>query len=104
MCCIGHLANNCLKKEKIKKIVEKSDKNDKEEEYASERGIEESEASESYEINIVNVPINNIDLIYEVLDLNSNIPQIGTSDTCLTNIKDSKLHRTKPEKGMLYTA
>ncbi|MBW0573588.1 hypothetical protein O181_113303, partial [Austropuccinia psidii MF-1] len=38
------------------------------------------------------------------LDVNSNLPQVGTSDTSLTNIKDAKLYRTKPEKGMGYTA
>ncbi|MBW0505958.1 hypothetical protein O181_045673 [Austropuccinia psidii MF-1] len=45
-----------------------------------------------------------MDLIYEVLDVNSSLPQVGTSDTILTNIQYSKLHRTKPAKGMGYTA
>ncbi|MBW0465728.1 hypothetical protein O181_005443 [Austropuccinia psidii MF-1] len=34
---IGHLGNNCLKKEKINKIVEAENNNDKEEETESER-------------------------------------------------------------------
>ncbi|MBW0514827.1 hypothetical protein O181_054542 [Austropuccinia psidii MF-1] len=93
----GHLANNCRKKAKINEIVETEDHNDKEEESDSEKDTEESETSESDEINM-------IDLIYEVLDVNSNLPQVGTSDTSLTNIQDSKLYRTKPEKGMGYTA
>ncbi|MBW0548455.1 hypothetical protein O181_088170 [Austropuccinia psidii MF-1] len=101
---IGHLANNCLKKAKINEIVETEDHNDKEEESDSEKDTEESEASESDEINIINAQINNIDLIYEVLDVNSNLPQVGTSDTNLTNIQDAKLYRTKPAKGMGYTA
>ncbi|MBW0525232.1 hypothetical protein O181_064947 [Austropuccinia psidii MF-1] len=101
---IGHLANNCLKKAKINEIVETEDHNDKEEESDSEKDTEESETSESDEINIINAKINNIDLIYEVLDVNSNLPQVGTSDTSLTNIQDPKLYRTKPAKGMGYTA
>ncbi|MBW0516200.1 hypothetical protein O181_055915 [Austropuccinia psidii MF-1] len=101
---IGHLANNCLEKEKSNEIVETEDHNDKEEESDSEKETEESETSESDEINITNAKINNIDLIYEVLDFNSNLPQVGTSDTNLTKIQDSKLYTTKPAKGMGYTA
>ncbi|MBW0556758.1 hypothetical protein O181_096473 [Austropuccinia psidii MF-1] len=74
---IGHLANNCLKKAKINKIVETEDHNDKEEESDSEKDTEESKTSESDELNIINAQINNIDLIYEVLDVNS----IQTSQT-----------------------
>ncbi|MBW0526467.1 hypothetical protein O181_066182 [Austropuccinia psidii MF-1] len=88
---IGHLANNCLKKAKISEIVEMHDHNDKEEESDSEKDTEESETSESDEIN-------NIDLIYEVLDVKSNLPQVGTYDTSLQNIQDAKLYRTKREK------
>ncbi|MBW0534614.1 hypothetical protein O181_074329 [Austropuccinia psidii MF-1] len=101
---IGHLANNCLKKAKINEIVETDDQNDKEEESDSEKDTEESETSESDEINIIHAQINNIDLIDEVLDVNSNLPQVGTFDTSLTNIQDAKLYRTKPAKGMGYTA
>ncbi|MBW0566987.1 hypothetical protein O181_106702 [Austropuccinia psidii MF-1] len=75
-----------------------------EEESDSEVDTEESETSESDEIDIINAQINNIDLIYEVLDVNSDLPQVGKSDTNLTNIQDAKLYRTKPEKGMGYTA
>ncbi|MBW0549759.1 hypothetical protein O181_089474 [Austropuccinia psidii MF-1] len=101
---IQHLANNCLKKAKIIEIVETENHNDKEEESDSEKETEESETSESDEINIINAQINNIDIIYEVLDVNSNLPQVGTSDTNLTNVQDAKLYQTKPEKGMGYTA
>ncbi|MBW0537578.1 hypothetical protein O181_077293 [Austropuccinia psidii MF-1] len=97
---IGHLANNCLKKAKINEIVETEDKNDKEDESDSEKYTEESETSESSEINIINAQINNIYLIYEALDVNSSLPQTVTSDTSLTNIQDSKLNRTKPDKVM----
>ncbi|MBW0545804.1 hypothetical protein O181_085519 [Austropuccinia psidii MF-1] len=100
---IAHLANNFLKKAKINEILETEDHNDKEEESYSEKETEESETSESDEINIINAQINNIDLIYEVLDVNSNLPQVGTSDKSLTNIQDAKLYRTKPVKGMGYT-
>ncbi|MBW0549581.1 hypothetical protein O181_089296 [Austropuccinia psidii MF-1] len=37
----GHLANNCLKKEKINEIMETEDHNDKEEESDSEKDTEE---------------------------------------------------------------
>ncbi|MBW0503246.1 hypothetical protein O181_042961 [Austropuccinia psidii MF-1] len=67
---IRHLANNFLKKEKINEIVETEEKNDKEEESDSVKETEESETSESNEINIINAQINDIDLIYEVLDFN----------------------------------
>ncbi|MBW0500014.1 hypothetical protein O181_039729 [Austropuccinia psidii MF-1] len=67
---IVYLANNCLKKVKMNEIVETEDHNDKEEEYYSEKDIEESETSESDEINIINAQIYNIDLIYEVQDVN----------------------------------
>ncbi|MBW0584990.1 hypothetical protein O181_124705 [Austropuccinia psidii MF-1] len=80
------------------------DHNDKEEESDSEMDTEESETSESDEKNIIDAQINNIDLIYELLDVNSNLPQVGTSDTNLTNIQVAKLYRTKPEKRMGYTA
>ncbi|MBW0517858.1 hypothetical protein O181_057573 [Austropuccinia psidii MF-1] len=101
---VGHLANNCLKKAKINEIVETEDHNDKEEESDSEKDTEGSETAESDEIHIINAQINNIDLIYEVLDVNSNLPQVGTSDKSLTNIQDAKLYKTKPAKGMGYTA
>ncbi|MBW0544508.1 hypothetical protein O181_084223 [Austropuccinia psidii MF-1] len=67
---IGHLANNCFKKAKINKIVETEDHNDKEEKSNSGKDTEESETSESDEINIIHAQINNIYLIYEVLDVN----------------------------------
>ncbi|MBW0545877.1 hypothetical protein O181_085592 [Austropuccinia psidii MF-1] len=67
---IGHLANNCLKKAKINEIVETERHNDKEEESDSEKQTEESETSESDEINLIHAQINNIDIIYEVLDVN----------------------------------
>ncbi|MBW0591559.1 hypothetical protein O181_131274, partial [Austropuccinia psidii MF-1] len=100
----GHLANNFLKKAKINEIVETENHNDKEEESDSEKETEQSEASESDQINIINAQINNIDIIYEVLDVSSNLPQAGASDTNLTNLQDAKLYRTKPAKGMGYTA
>ncbi|MBW0566144.1 hypothetical protein O181_105859 [Austropuccinia psidii MF-1] len=43
---IGHLANNCLKKAKINKIVERENHNDKEEESYSEKETKESDTSE----------------------------------------------------------
>ncbi|MBW0492589.1 hypothetical protein O181_032304 [Austropuccinia psidii MF-1] len=45
--CIGHLANNFLKKAKINEIVETEDHNEKEEESDSEKDSEESETAES---------------------------------------------------------
>ncbi|MBW0514488.1 hypothetical protein O181_054203 [Austropuccinia psidii MF-1] len=84
-------------------MAKSEDHNDKEQESAFERDAEESETSESDEINIINAQINNIDLIYEVLDVNSNLLQVGTSDTNLTNIQDAELYTTKPEKWMGYT-
>ncbi|MBW0586785.1 hypothetical protein O181_126500 [Austropuccinia psidii MF-1] len=102
--CGGHLANNCLKKANINEIVEIENHNDKEEESDSEKETEESETSESDEINIINAQINNIDIIYKVLDVNSNLPQVGTSDANLTNVQDAKLYKTKPARGMGYTA
>ncbi|MBW0491084.1 hypothetical protein O181_030799 [Austropuccinia psidii MF-1] len=101
---IEHLANNCLKKAKINEIVETEDHNDKEAESDSEKDTEESETSESDEIIIFNAQIHNIDLIYELLDVNSNLPQAIISDTSLTSIHNAKLHRTKPSKVMGYTA
>ncbi|MBW0512805.1 hypothetical protein O181_052520 [Austropuccinia psidii MF-1] len=97
---IGHLANNCLKKEKINEIVETEDHNDKEKESDSdsEKETEESETSEGDEINRINAQIKNIDLTYEVLDVNSILPQVGTSDTSLKNIQDAELYRNKPAK------
>ncbi|MBW0517289.1 hypothetical protein O181_057004 [Austropuccinia psidii MF-1] len=53
---------------------------------------------------MINAQINYIDLIYEVLDVNSKLPQVRTSDTNLTDIQDDKLYRTKPAKGMGFTA
>ncbi|MBW0502874.1 hypothetical protein O181_042589 [Austropuccinia psidii MF-1] len=88
----------------MNKIVETEDPNDKEENSDSEKDTKESEASESDEIGIINAKINNINLIYEVLGFNSSLPQIGKSDTSLRNIQDVELYRTKPEKGMGYTA
>ncbi|MBW0557928.1 hypothetical protein O181_097643 [Austropuccinia psidii MF-1] len=80
------------------------DHNDKAEESDSEKDTEESETPENDEINTINAQINNSDFIYEVLDVNSSVPQLGTSDKSLTKIQDAKLYRTKPEKGMGYTA
>ncbi|MBW0572254.1 hypothetical protein O181_111969 [Austropuccinia psidii MF-1] len=101
---IGHLANDCLKKAKINEIVETENHNDKEEESECEKETEESESDERDEINIINAQINNIDIIYEEIDVNSSLPQVGTSDTNLTNIQDAKMYRTKPTTGMGYTA
>ncbi|MBW0488553.1 hypothetical protein O181_028268 [Austropuccinia psidii MF-1] len=101
---VGHLANDFCKKAKLNKFFEAGNFNDKEEESSSLKDTSESETSKSDEINIINVQINIIDLIYEVLDVNSTLPHIGTSDTCLTNIPDAKLHRTKSSKGMGFTS
>ncbi|MBW0527911.1 hypothetical protein O181_067626 [Austropuccinia psidii MF-1] len=101
---IGNLANNCLKKEKINEIVETEDNNDKEEASDSEKDTEESETSERDEINIINAQIDNIYLIFEVMEVKSNLPQVRTSDTNLKNIQAAKLYRTKPEEGLGYTA
>ncbi|MBW0562484.1 hypothetical protein O181_102199 [Austropuccinia psidii MF-1] len=101
---IGHLANNCLKKTKIIEIVQTENHNDREEEPDFGKETEESETSESDEIHIINSKINNIGIIYEVLDVNYNLPQAGKSDTNLTDVQESKLYRTKPAKGMGYTA
>ncbi|MBW0517458.1 hypothetical protein O181_057173 [Austropuccinia psidii MF-1] len=101
---IGHLANNFLKKAKINEILETEIHNDKEEESDSEKYTEESHTSESDEINIINAQISNIDLIHEVLDVNSNLPQAGTSDTSLKNIQDAKLYRTNTERGMGFNS
>ncbi|MBW0461509.1 hypothetical protein O181_001224 [Austropuccinia psidii MF-1] len=100
----GKLANNCLKNSNKNAIVETEDHNDKEEESDFEEDTEEAQTSESDEISIINAQINNTELFYEVLDANSNFLHIGTSDTCITNIQNAKLHRTEPEKGMGYTA
>ncbi|MBW0499525.1 hypothetical protein O181_039240 [Austropuccinia psidii MF-1] len=100
----GYLANNCRKKGKISEIVETEYHNYKGEESYSEKDTEESETSERDKINIINAQINIIDLMYEVLDVSSNLPQVGTSDTSLTNIQDAKMYRTKPAKAMAYTA
>ncbi|MBW0486823.1 hypothetical protein O181_026538 [Austropuccinia psidii MF-1] len=100
---IVQLDNNFLKKANINEILEREDHNDKEVEFDSEKETENSENSESDEINIINAQMNNVDLTYEVLDVNSNLPQVGKSDTSLTKIQDSKMHKTKPVKGMGYT-
>ncbi|MBW0544228.1 hypothetical protein O181_083943 [Austropuccinia psidii MF-1] len=84
--------------------METEDHNNKEDQSDSGKNTEESETSESDELNIINAQIYNIDSIYEVLDVNSNLPQLGTSDTNLTNIQDAKLYRTKPAKGMGFPA
>ncbi|MBW0504351.1 hypothetical protein O181_044066 [Austropuccinia psidii MF-1] len=97
-------ANNCPKKEKINETVETDGHNDGENESDSEKDVEESETSQSDGINTITAQINNIDLLYEVLGSNSNLPQVSKSDTRLTNIQDAKLHRTKPEKVIGYTA
>ncbi|MBW0511639.1 hypothetical protein O181_051354 [Austropuccinia psidii MF-1] len=57
---IGHLPNNCLQRAKINEIVKTEHHNEKEE-LDSEKDTEQSETSESDEINIINAPINNID-------------------------------------------
>ncbi|MBW0472914.1 hypothetical protein O181_012629 [Austropuccinia psidii MF-1] len=88
----------------MNEVVETEDHNDKEDESDSEKDTEDSETSASDGISIINAKINNIDLIYAVPDVNLNLPQVGTSDKSLTNIQDTKLHRTKPAKGMRYTA
>ncbi|MBW0522426.1 hypothetical protein O181_062141 [Austropuccinia psidii MF-1] len=97
------LSQKCLKQEKINEVVETEDHNDREEESDSEQDTEESETSESDEITRINAQIHNIDLIYEGLDVNSNLPQVGISDRSLTNIQDAKFYRTKPAKGIGYT-
>ncbi|MBW0501807.1 hypothetical protein O181_041522 [Austropuccinia psidii MF-1] len=96
---IGKLANTFLQEAKINEVVETEDHNDKEEEPHSEKENEETKTSEIDQINIINSQIHNIDSIYEVLDVNSNLLQVGTYDTCLTNIQYAKMHRTKPDKG-----
>ncbi|MBW0490872.1 hypothetical protein O181_030587 [Austropuccinia psidii MF-1] len=101
---IAHLANNFPKKAKANEISETDDHNDKGEESDSEKDTEESETSESDEININNAQIKNMDLIYEVLDVNSSLSHVVTSDTGLKQIKDAKMYINKPEKGIGYTA
>ncbi|MBW0588577.1 hypothetical protein O181_128292, partial [Austropuccinia psidii MF-1] len=82
----------------------REDHNERAEQSDAEKDTEESETTEIDEINIINAQINNIDIMYEVSDVNLNLPQVGTSDSSLTNIQDAKLYRTRPAKGMGYTA
>ncbi|MBW0545434.1 hypothetical protein O181_085149 [Austropuccinia psidii MF-1] len=100
---IKHLPNNCLKKAEINEIMENKDNIDREEESDSE-DTEESDTSESDEINKINSQINNIYLIYEAIDVKSNLPKVEQSDTSLTNVEYGKLHGTKHAKVMGYTA
>ncbi|MBW0534127.1 hypothetical protein O181_073842 [Austropuccinia psidii MF-1] len=93
-----------MREAKINELVETEDHNDKEEYSNSEKDIEESETFEGDERKIINSQINNIHLLYKVLDVNSNSPQIGKSDTCVRNMQVAKFKRTKPEKGMGYTS
>ncbi|MBW0579499.1 hypothetical protein O181_119214 [Austropuccinia psidii MF-1] len=76
---IGHLVNKCVKKANINEIVETEDHNDKEEESGSEKDTEESETSAGDKINIINSPINKIELIYKLIDVNQSFPEVGTS-------------------------
>ncbi|MBW0573902.1 hypothetical protein O181_113617 [Austropuccinia psidii MF-1] len=92
-----------IKKDKSKETFKANTSNNNEQRKCHKCG-EQSESSESSEINIINAQINNIDIIYEVLDVNSNLPQVGTSDTNLTNILDAKMYRTKPARAMGYTS
>ncbi|MBW0511511.1 hypothetical protein O181_051226 [Austropuccinia psidii MF-1] len=80
--------------------METKDHTDKSDEYYCEKDPEESETSEGDETNVINAQINNIDLIYEVMDMNSNLPQIEISNKSLTHIQDAKIHGMKPAKGM----
>ncbi|MBW0592462.1 hypothetical protein O181_132177 [Austropuccinia psidii MF-1] len=82
---IRNLANNCLKKAKTNETVEKEDRDSKEKESDSEKDTEESETSESDEINIINAQINNIDLIYGVLDVKTNLPVRCGYETLIKN-------------------
>ncbi|MBW0552328.1 hypothetical protein O181_092043 [Austropuccinia psidii MF-1] len=81
----------------MNEVVEKQD-------HSYEKEIKESESSEGDEFNIVIAKINNIALIYQVLDSKSNLPQVRKSDTCLKNIQDAKLPRIKLARGMGYIA
>ncbi|MBW0515154.1 hypothetical protein O181_054869 [Austropuccinia psidii MF-1] len=84
-------------------MVETEDHNYKKEQADAKKDTEESATSESDEINMINSQINNIDLIYKLLDVNPNLPQVKTRDTNLKNIQDAKFNRNKPAKGMAYT-
>ncbi|MBW0534111.1 hypothetical protein O181_073826 [Austropuccinia psidii MF-1] len=88
----------------MNEIVETEDHNYKDKASESKGENEESETCESDEINVAYEEMNKINSIYKVLDVNSNLLQVGRYETCLTKIQDSELHGTKPAKGTSYTA
>ncbi|MBW0554591.1 hypothetical protein O181_094306 [Austropuccinia psidii MF-1] len=95
----SHLANTFTKKTKIDevKIIEEAQDTEEKEEYDQDSAISEETPVEDYSIE-------NITAFFEATEVHTHLPQYSEDCYNLINIQDSRMFKTKPDRGKGYTA
>ncbi|MBW0535652.1 hypothetical protein O181_075367 [Austropuccinia psidii MF-1] len=95
----SHLANTCTKKTKINEVqvIEEVQCTEGKEESDQDSACSEDTPMEDY-------PIENITDFFEVTEVHTHLPQYSEHCYNLINIEDSRMCKTKPDRGKGYTA
>ncbi|MBW0591998.1 hypothetical protein O181_131713 [Austropuccinia psidii MF-1] len=95
----SNLAKTCTKKTKINevKVIEEVHCTEEEEESYQHSSISEDTTVEDY-------PIENITASFEVRKVHTDLPQYSEDCYKLINIQDTRMCKTKPARGKVYTA
>ncbi|MBW0545717.1 hypothetical protein O181_085432 [Austropuccinia psidii MF-1] len=98
----SHLENTCTKKTRINEIeIDKVEDTKETNNLSPHESI--SETSEEEEIPD-ELSIENINVSFEVTEVNSHLPQYSDECMDLIHVQDAKIQKTKPSRGKGYTA
>ncbi|MBW0519715.1 hypothetical protein O181_059430 [Austropuccinia psidii MF-1] len=95
----SHLANTCTKKSRINEaqVIEEVQCTEEEEESDLDYAASEDTPVEDY-------PIENITAFFEVTEVHTPLPEYSEDCHKLINIQYSRMCKTKPARGKVYTA
>ncbi|MBW0528400.1 hypothetical protein O181_068115 [Austropuccinia psidii MF-1] len=95
----SHLANTFTKKTNIKEtqVIEEAQCTEEKEESDLDSEVSEDTTVEDY-------PIEKITAFFEVTEVHTHLPQYSEGCHNLINIQDSRMCKTKPDRGKGYTA
>ncbi|MBW0514902.1 hypothetical protein O181_054617 [Austropuccinia psidii MF-1] len=97
----SHLANTCPKKTRINDIeIEKDDTKEIDDVSVHERYSEPSEEEELPD----ELSIENINVSFEVTEVNTHLPHYSDECMDLIHVQDVKMQKSKPARGKGYTA
>ncbi|MBW0559703.1 hypothetical protein O181_099418 [Austropuccinia psidii MF-1] len=95
----SHLPNTCTKKTKINEVqvIE-------EVQWTEEKKESDLDSAVSEDTPVKDYPIESITVFFEVTEVYTHLPQYSEDCHTLINIQDSRMCKTKPARGKVYTA